>query len=357
MKRLNQYFKDSSLSFLRRAVLGLVFATVIILGSVVGSASAVTVPTCGQSGIPTIPLQHIIIVMLENHSYKQVVGNSSAPFQTTLSKTCGVATAAFGATHTSAVNYLALSAGQYPAASPKGCGSVSACSDASSNLYSQLSSQYLSWRGYVESMPSACAQKSIFPYKIGHNPELFYTKISKSACLSNDVPVNDLTAQSGALWTDLQNQTLPSLSWITPNLNNDGEAAGGGSVSELAADNWLKAFVGTVSQSNSYLANNTAILVTYDEGTGSDSKVGEDCTNISLDMPVSSSGISAHQDSCHVALFVIYPYTVAGTHDGTFFDHYSITKTVEDTFGLPYLAHANDTQTTSLVGHFGIPKP
>ena len=45
---------------------------------------------------------------------------------------------------------------------------------------------------------------------------------------------------------------------------------------------------------------------------------------------------------------------MSGTHDATFFDHYSVTKTVENIFGLPYLAHAKDAQTNSLVGHFGL---
>jgi Phosphoesterase family len=72
-----------------------------------------------------------------------------------------------------------------------------------------------------------------------------------------------------------------------------------------------------------------------------------------MDLPV-TNGVSAHQESCHVPLFVIYPYTSADTADGTFFDHYSITKTVEEIFGLPYLAHARDAQTSSLIGHFGL---
>jgi len=42
-------------------------------------------------------LKHVIVVMLENHSYKQVVSNSSAPFPL-ICKTCGVPSM-FGATH------------------------------------------------------------------------------------------------------------------------------------------------------------------------------------------------------------------------------------------------------------------
>ena len=64
--------------------------------------------------------------------------------------------------------------------------------------------------------------------------------------------------------------------------------------------------------------------------------------------------MSAHQDSCRIPLFVVYPLSPTGTADPTFFDHYSLTKAVEELFGLPLLTHAADPQTTSLRGHFGI---
>jgi phospholipase C len=95
------------------------------------------------------------------------------------------------------------------------------------------------------------------------------------------LPVDDLTAESGPFWDDLQNQTLPAFSWVTPNLNND---AGQGSLT--AADTWLRAFLGLVTASPSYRAGNTLVLITYDEGEGPDSAIGEDCTNKSLNLPV-----------------------------------------------------------------------
>ncbi len=312
-----------------------------------GVANAAQLSLCGNaktSGTPVI--KHVLLVMLENHSYKQVVGNSAAPYQTSLTKSCGSATAMFGATHTSAANYLALSAGEYPTASPPGCGSISTCHDNNDNLYHQLETAGLSWKSYQESMNGACSTSGS-NYKIGHNPPLFYTDISHASCLANDLAVPDLTALSGALWTNLQNQSLPSFSWVTPNLLNDGE----GQMS--TTDNWVKKFIVTVEQSASYQAGNTAVLITYDEGTGADRVTGEDCTNQSLDMPIINN-TSAHQDSCHVPFFVVYPYTPAGSSDGAFFDHYSVTKTMEDLFGLPYLAHVNDYQTNSLIGHLGL---
>lgn len=325
------------------------------------SAAASSLAPCGNPGPAPAAIQHVIVVMLENLSYNQVVGSSNAPYQTSLASQCGVAPTYFAATHTSAANYLAISAGQYPSASPSGCGSVKKCVTSVNSLYNQLSSAGLTWGGFMESMPKPCDPTSSGTntpshplYDIGHNPILFYTDISAAACQANDVGVTDLTAQSGAFWDDLNNQTLPSFSWVTPNAADNNEGPGSKTQNEQAADTWLERFIGTVQQSNSYQSGNTLVLVTYDEGVSSDKVTGEDCTNESLDLPV-TGGVSAHQDSCHVPLFVVYPYTPAGDSDSAFFDHYSITKTVEDIFGLPYLAHAGDGQTSSLVGHFGIP--
>ncbi len=308
---------------------------------------------CGNAA-PASPvaIQHVIVVMLENHSYQQVIGAAAAPYQTSLATNCGSATAMFAATHASAANYLATSAGEFPAASPAGCGSVKGCLDSSDNLYHQLDAAGLTWRSYQESMPAACAPATSGNYKIGHNPAIFYSDIPLAECQAKDLPVTSLTTQSGALWNDLQAQTLPSLSWVTPNNTNDGDT-GSPTASLAAADRWLSNFLVTVQQSASYQAGNTMVLVTYDEGSGGDSKPGEDCTNQALDLPI-ANGVSAQQDSCHVPLFVVSPYTPAGTSDSTFFDLYSVTKTVEDLFGLPHLSHAADPQTTSLLGHFGI---
>ncbi len=307
---------------------------------------------CG-SAAAAAPIQHVVVVMLENRSYRQVVGNSAAPYQTSLAGKCGSATAMFAATHTSAANYLAASAGEYPAASRRGCPSLWACADGSNNLYRQLDSAGLTWRSYQESMPTACAASSGGTYKIGHNPPIFYRDIPISECRSHDLPVAALSARSGPLWNALQNQTLPSLSWVTPNKAHDGEASRNRTAALLEADTWLAGFVALVTQSPSYQAGNTLLLVTYDEGFGGDARTGEDCTDQSRDLPV-VNGISAHQDSCHVPLFVVYPFTSPGASDGTFFDHYSLTRTIEDLFRLPHLAHAGDARTAGLIGHFGI---
>lgn len=344
-----------------------VFTPAAPAGVLAAAQADAALSLCGNqagTGAATPAIQHVVVVMLENLRYNQVIGSPNAPYQTSLANQCGSAPTYFGATHSSAANYLALSGGQYPANSPPGCGSAKSCATTQDNLYHQLSSAPgMSWGGFMESMPSPCNPNSSGQntaahdlYSVGHNPPVFYTDIPSATCQANDVGVSDLTAQSGAFWDNLQNETLPSFSWVTPNAANGDEGPGTPAQNETVADNWLQRFVATVQQSNSYQSGNTLLLVNYDEGTGSDKVTGEDCTNTSRDLPV-SNGVSYQQDSCHVPLFIVYPYTPAGASDDTFFDHYSITKTIEDTFGLPYLAHAGDAQTNSLVGHFGIPTP
>lgn len=324
---------------------------------VVCTAAAMTLPVealappakaqaiCGTS-VATAPPRHVVVVVLENRSYSQVIGNSAAPFQNALAMSCGVATSMWGATHSSAANYLAASAGQYPSTSVNGCG-YAACATSDPNIYQQLDAAGLRWKAYQESMPYACDKSSAAPYKIGHNPPIFYTGISSTECRARDVPVTSLTAQSGAFWNDLQAGTLPQLAFITPNTSNDGENACGGNCALSIADTWLENFVSLVTGSTQYHSGTTVIFVTYDEGRGTDYTTGENCTNETADQ-------SGSQPSCHVPFFVIYPGTAPAIRDSTFFDHYSLTRAIEDFFGLSHLAHAGDAQTTSLAGHFGL---
>ena len=204
-----------------------------------GSAPVHPGALCGQVPAGRSDVRHVIVVMLENRSYSQVIGSPAAPYQTRLASVCGSATEAFGATHGSASNYLAASAGQYPSSSLHGC-NYSACASSENNIYQQLDGAGLTWKVYEESMPSACDKSSAWPYKIGHNPAIFYTGISPAECQADDVPVADLTARSGAFYDDLRNGALPSVAWVTPNRYNDGERPCRGSCPLRSADIWLR---------------------------------------------------------------------------------------------------------------------
>jgi phospholipase C len=299
---------------------------------------------CGRTSAQRPAIRHVLIVMLENRSYDQVIGRPAGRYQTRLAAECGNATEAFGATHGSGSDYLAVSAGQYPASSVHGC-DYSACASGENNIYQQLDAAGRTWKAYEESMPSACDKASAWPYKIGHNPAIFYTGISAAQCRADDVPAASLTARSGPFYAALRRGTLPSVAWVTPNRNDDGEARCRGSCAAASADSWLRNFLGLVTAAPAYRDGSILVLVTYDEGRGPDNAFGEDCADKKADL-------AGRQPSCHVPLFVVWPDAKPGPN-GTFFTLYSITRTVEAIFGLPCLAHACDPATASLAGSFG----
>jgi phosphatidylinositol-3-phosphatase len=353
---------------LRKTLLAIiVLAVTAWLGLAAAPAAlAQPYPYCGQTGTPP-PVQHVILVMAENQSYSQILDGGSmsanAPFQNELAASCGSALDFFGLTHTSAANYIGVSAGQYPPQAPPGCGSVPACSNTYPNLYSQLAGAGLTWGAFVESMPTACDPKSGGTntkahdlYSVGHNPVVFFSDLTAAQCQAGDVGVPSLTAASGPFYTDLENQTLPSFSLVVPNTIDDSEGPDSKAVNEQVSDAWLGAFTALVTASPSYQAGNTLLIISYDEGSASfkDYAVGENCANEAADLPLGGkAGDVSPQESCHLPALVVYPYTPAGSTDSTFFTMYSVTATVEQLFGLPLLANA--AAANSMAGHFGIP--
>jgi len=67
----------------------------------------------GEGGVPTgIPaLDHVWIIMMENHAYAQIVGNPSSPFTNKYMKQANTATKYFAVAHPSLTNYLEVVGG------------------------------------------------------------------------------------------------------------------------------------------------------------------------------------------------------------------------------------------------------
>ena len=57
-------------------------------------------------GIP--PLDHVFVIMMENHGYSQIVGNPNAPFANQYAKSANAATNYFAVGHPSSTNYLEI---------------------------------------------------------------------------------------------------------------------------------------------------------------------------------------------------------------------------------------------------------
>jgi Phosphoesterase family/Concanavalin A-like lectin/glucanases superfamily len=286
--------------------------------AVVTSASAAG--PCGTSDTAPSTFQHVIWIWMENKSYNQIIGNTAAaPYTNSLASQCGLATNYRAVTHPSLPNYIAATSGDYwgiadddpPAAHPLSVPSI----------YSQVKAVGSAWRDYEESAPGNCPLDSSGLYAVKHDPAPYYTNI-RTDCGQWDVPMG--TTSAGNFLSDLNANTLPSFSFVTPNMCNDTHDC-----SIATGDSWLQAWIPMITSSQAYQSGSTVLFLTYDEDDGSP-------TN-------------------QIVTIVVSPYTRVGTASGTAFTHYSLLKTTEQLLGIStYLGHAGDASTSSMRADFNL---
>jgi hypothetical protein len=296
---------------------------------VVCAALASSVPGVAAGGpcgtAPPLPVNytHVIWIWMENHSYGDIVGNTSqAPYINQLANECGLATNYHNISHPSLPNYIAGTSGLSLADIKKfksDCSASKHCSTDAPSIFGQLSS----WKAYEESMTSNCEPNNDGDYAVRHNPPPYYRTLTN--CAGNDVPYTQLAP-------DLASGALPSFSFITPNLINDmhdGTIADG--------DTWLSKNVPAILDSPAYTNGSVVIFITWDEGEGGKSN---DCAMNTTDV------------GCQVATLVISPSTTPGTKSATLFNHYSLLGTTERLLRLPTLGQG--TTANDMSSAFGL---
>jgi hypothetical protein len=82
-----------------------IIAASVLLTSVLAFAAEGPVPT----GVP--PLNHVFLIMMENHGYGQIINNPNAPYTNYLAGTASLATNYFAVGHPSLTNYLEVVGG------------------------------------------------------------------------------------------------------------------------------------------------------------------------------------------------------------------------------------------------------
>ena len=235
--------------------------------------------------------RHVVWIIMENKSYDEIVGNPDAPYQNSLAKECGLASAYRAVAHPSLPNYIAMTSGSTYGIADDEPPSVHPL-DAPS-LFSQLGSD---WRSFQESMPAACDRGDSGDYAVKHNPAAYFTNIRK-LCNERDVPL--------AQPIDLSSR----FTLVTPNLCHDMHDC-----PVSTGDRWLSSFLSQVLESDQYRGGHTAVFLTYDEDDGSANN--------------------------HVATFVIAPTVPRGARSPATFTHYSLLRTTEEMLGLGKLGAA-----------------
>lgn len=246
---------------------------------------------------------------MENKPYGSVIANPSAPYENSLAKQCGSTTDYNGVTHPSLPNYLAATGGStFGVVDDAG---PSAHKVGADSIFGQLERAGLTWRSYEESMPANCDLTSTGSYAVKHNPAAYFTAI-RHTCETDDVPLAPNLAR------DITAGTLPSFAFVTPNLCDDTHDC-----AVRAGDSWLATWVPELLAGPNYRARNTLVVVTWDEGVGSDNRI---------------------------PTIVVAPSVAGGTVAVERFDHYSLLRTTEDLLGLGRLGAAASAR--SMTGAF-----
>jgi hypothetical protein len=309
-------------AFMRRGSgkpLWLLLSTTMAFGVAMPLMQAATAVSARAAGPP-----HILELMEENESYGSIIGSSSAPYINSLAGKYALATNWSSNEHVSWKDYnIAVGGSDF--------GKQSGIPASNKNIANELDNMGTSWKGYMESMPSACDTSSSGNYDAGHDPFVHFLSITNnsSECKNNVVPYT----QSGMV-SDLNNGSPPAFVWVTPNQCDDMHSKCGGSNPIKVGDTWLSNFIPAVQGTNWYQSGGIIIL-TWDEAATSD-----------------NSGCCGDPGGGHVATLVISAnssghFTSVGDHDGTL-------HAIEAAYGVGFLG-ASGSGHGDLTGAFGSP--
>jgi len=239
---------------------------------------------------------HVVIVVEENKSFSQIIGNKEAPYINELARRGVLFANSFGVTHPSQPNYLALFSG-----SLRGIGSNACPLDLTGeNLGSALIAKGLSFASYSESMPEAGYGGCMYgAYMRKHNPAANW---------------KDLAAFNQPFSAFPQDfAKLPTVALVIPNQLNDMHD---GSIAQ--GDAWLERNMERYAQWA--LAHNSLLIVTWDEDNGSE---GNRVATMFVGAMVKPGKSMQH------------------------INHYTLLRMLAEMYGLPYLGESAEQKPIS----------
>jgi len=317
-------------------------------------------------------LDHIFVIMLENHSKSSVIDDANAPYITGLAHTYSMAENYYGVTHPSMPNYIATIAGDNFGIQDDNDQNVLNLDRR--NLVDQLEAKKVRWGAYMETLPAnkldrfgpVVSGTAVALYAKKHNPFVLFDDVKNNPARMTNVK------DYSALAADLNSPHTPEFVWISPNQCND--MHGGvnttvpghpespcpyGSTKDDAndaslkakADTFVKGAVGTIMGSRAW-TKHSAIVVLTDENdfTGNSETGGWENADGCCDSPY----VSAHDPRVSatwpggtyggglIPAIVVSASGPRGFVDHTKYNHYSLLTTIEQNWDLGYLGHAGD---------------
>ncbi|HWY78775.1 MAG TPA: alkaline phosphatase family protein [Candidatus Sulfotelmatobacter sp.] len=267
-------------------------------------------------------IQHVFLIMMENHNWSDIKGNSSAPYINNILLSMGAHAEQYynpSGIHPSLPNSLWLEAGTNfgilndndPASEHQ---------STTQHLTSLLKNAGLTWNAYEEDINgTTCPLANTEKYAVRHEPFTYFDDVTNNLnpksqnCIQHIKPYQQFI-------TDLAKNAIANYNFITPNLIHDMHD---GTIQQ--GDAWLSKEIPIIMNSQAY--KNGVIIVTWDEGEyGSDGPIG---------------------------MIIVSPFAKRNYSNTIHYDHSSTLKTIEEIFGTtPLLGGA--TKATDLRDFFTI---
>lgn len=270
----------------RRALLLTVMALAGFLTAACGQGGSDPAVSARQTTRAVPWFEHVVVVVLENKSDRQIIGARDAPYLTSLAHSGALFTNSHGVRHPSEPNYLALFSGSAQGLTDDSCPHTYGAP----NLASELFAARLTFAGFAEGLPA----------------------FDRAACVSGryarkHVPWADFPDLPGTVsrsFADFPSDyaALPTVSFVIPDLCDDMHDC-----PVKTGDAWVRSNLDGYARWAS--THDSLLIVTFDENDGSPgNKIATVFTGASVKPGA-------------------YPEKM---------DHYRVLRTVEDVYGLSH---------------------
>jgi hypothetical protein len=260
-------------------------------------------------------LPHVMVIMMENKNYSDVIGQANQPYINSLATNGGLATASYSMIIGSLPNYLALASGS----TQNNTDNVKPSQKnfpTTQTLADQLSTAGYSAKAYAEGLPPDPNTTTTL-YEAIHFPWPYFP--------NSPMP----TADASSLLSDLNASSAPDYVWYTPSLVNSGDT---GTVQQ--ADSFLSTLIPQIQATPWYQADGK-IVIEWDESNNDTTGINGTTGGGRVATIVVSAALHAHPQQ-----------------DSTPVDTIGIVRSIETLYGLPFLsgaANAANTNTDALL--------
>ncbi|MFL5788748.1 MAG: alkaline phosphatase family protein [Flavisolibacter sp.] len=282
--------------------------TICILSGVLVASCSKDKSSSNNGNSFTPVYSHVVLVILENHSYTQIVGNNDAPFINQLIGQSHTITFSnsHGVTHPSQPNYICLYSGSnqgvtsdFPAVNTP---------FTTANLGASLIQKGFTFKGYCEDLPSV----GYTGIKYNNYVRPLNPWVNWQGAATNGIPA-EINQPFSSFVSDLSK--LPNVSIIIPDLLHNMHD---GSIAD--SDKWLKDNLSSIADQVS--STNNLFILTFDEDD---------------DSPANH----------------ILTLAISGKLNHSFNDqninHYNLLRTIEDNFKLPYAGSSADSSSIKVL--------